>query len=234
MEAQQVKVSDAHQFLMTSFQGDCCIPETSDLTKLFNVITQAKLWHYDHYVPLQQLTQQFLQEDEQIRKHIADYRNQLSGFCTTTKMVDFKYFNRSDDPQQPFSPEKYIKKEYRKFMIKLKLENFTELTLSCVNMLWQSFAEEFGLPSLTAVIDCIFIGEFHIYWLILPHIADKIQAYSSKALRFYQRHSIIAVSIDYDSLYDEKWIVSLLIQREREKEREREGEREDVCILHNV
>ena len=43
METQQVKVSDAHQFLVSFFQSECCIPEAPDLTKLFNIITEAKL-----------------------------------------------------------------------------------------------------------------------------------------------------------------------------------------------
>ena len=213
MEARQVKVSDVHQFLVASFQGDSDIPEASDLTKLFNVITVAKLWRYDHYVPLQELAEQFLPDDEQVKKHIADYRNRLAGFCTTTKIVNFINLSEleesEDDPQQPFTPEKY-KKYYRKLKIKLKLDKkITELTLSYVNTLWESLAEEFDLPSLTAVIDKIIDGSLVIAWLILPHIADKIQASISKALRFYQQHSIVEIHIDDKLLYDQEWIVSV-------------------------
>ena len=114
-----------------------------------------------------------------------------------------------DDPQQPFSPEKY-KKYYRKLKIKLKLDKrITELTLSYVNKLWQSLAEEFDLPSLTAVLDKIIDGSLVISWQILPHIADMIRASSSKALRFYQRHGIVEVHIDDHLLYNEEWIVSI-------------------------
>ena len=212
MEAQQAKISDVHQFLVASFQG-CCISEAPDLTKLFNIITQAKLWSYDNYVPLQELAEQFLPDDEQIRKHISDYRNQLAGFCTTTKIIDFvnlsKLEESEDDPQQPFSPGKY-KKYYWKLKIKLKLDKrITELTLSYVNKLWQSLAEEFDLPSLTAVLDKIIDGSLVISWRILPHIADMIRASSSKALRFYQRHGIVEVHIDDHLLYNEEWIVSI-------------------------
>ena len=201
---------------MTSFQG-CCIdiPEAPDLTKLFNIITQAKLWSYDHYMPLQELAQQFLPGDEQIRKHITDYRNQLSGFCMTIKIIDFiklsKIEELEDDTEQPFSPEKY-KKHYRKLKIKLKLDKkITELTLIYVNTLWQSLAEEFDLPSLTAVIDKIIDGSLVIFWLVLPHIADKIRASNPKALRFYQQHGIVEVDIDNELLYDQKWIVSVCV-----------------------
>ena len=127
-------MNDVHQFLVASFQGDCSIPEAPDLTKMFNIITEAKLWHYDHYVPLQQLAQQFLQDDEEIRKHVTDYKNQLSGFYATTKIIDFVSLSEleelDDDPQQPFTPGK----DYHTLKIKLKLKNITELTLSYVNV----------------------------------------------------------------------------------------------------
>jgi hypothetical protein len=212
MEARNVKVSDAHQFLVASFQG-FCIPEAPDLTKLFNIITEAKLWRYDHYVPLQQLAQKFLHDDEQVRKDTSDYRDRLSGFLTTTKIIDFIKLSELDESEdgteQPFLPEKY-KKYYRKLKVKLKLDKkITELTLSYVNTLWESLAEEFDLPSLTAVIDKIIDGSLVISWLILPHIADKIRASSCKALRFYQQHGIIEVCIDGGRLYAEKWIVSM-------------------------
>ena len=46
IEAQPVKVENVHQFLVSFFQDDCSIPEVSDPTKLFNFITEAKLWRY--------------------------------------------------------------------------------------------------------------------------------------------------------------------------------------------
>jgi hypothetical protein len=215
MEARNVKVSDAHQFLVASFQG-FCIPEAPDLTKLFNIITEAKLWSYDHYVPLQQLAQKFLHDDEEVRKDTSDYRDRLSGFLTTTKIIDFIKLSELDESEdgteQPFLPEKY-KKYYRKLKVKLKLDKrITELTLSYVNTLWESLAEEFDLPSLTAVIDKIIDGSLVISWLILPHIADKIRTSSCKALRFYQRHGIVEIYIDDGWLYKEEWIVSMCTQ----------------------
>ena len=80
---------------------------------------------------------------------------------------------------------------------------------SYVDELWRSLAEEFDLPSLTAVIHSIVDGSLKITWLILSHIAQKIRATYSKALRFYQLHSIVELYIDDDCLYDEQWTVSV-------------------------
>ena len=81
-----------------------------------------------------------------------------------------------------------------------------------MNTLWESLAEEFDLPSLTAVIDKIIDGSLIISWLILPHIADKIRASFSKALRFYQQLGIVEVFIDDDLLYYEYLIVSVCVK----------------------
>ena len=67
MEARQVKLKDAHQFLVTFFQSECCIRKPSDLTELFNTITEAKLWSYDHYSPLKELAENFLPDDNPAR-----------------------------------------------------------------------------------------------------------------------------------------------------------------------
>ena len=217
MEARQVKMVDVHQFLVSFFQGDCCIPEVSDLAKMFNMITVAKLWHYDHYRPLKELAETFLPDDDPARTHVTEYKSQLSGFYTTTSIID--YINMSeledseDDPQQSFSPEKY-KKHYRKLTVELKLDRkikLSEMTLDYVDTLWKALIKEFNLPSLTAVIDKIVKGSLRITWLILPHVAEKIRTIYSKALRFYQNHSIDELYIDDDLLYNERWIVSCLL-----------------------
>ena len=214
MEKQEVDVNNVHQYLVSLFQG-CCIPEVPHLTKLFNIITEAKLWSYDHYGPLEELAEKFLPSSDAIRALVDEYRDKLSGFCTTTKIIDFVNLSEEeeseDEPEQSFSPQKY-KKYYRKLKIKLKLDKkITEPTLSYVNTLWRSLAKEFDLPTLTAVLDKIVGGSLVISWLVFPNIAEKIRASVSKALQFYQLHNIVELYIDNDLLYSEEWTVSTLI-----------------------
>ena len=79
MEVQHVKLSDVHQFLLTSFQGECHIPEAPNLTKIFNTVTESKLWRYDNYIPLKKLAEKFLPDDDTVQNHVTEYRSQLSG-----------------------------------------------------------------------------------------------------------------------------------------------------------
>ena len=221
MEAQQVKVNDVHQFLVSFFQSEGSIPEAPDLTKLFNIITEAKLWHYDHYGPLEELAEAFLPDDNPARKLVSKYKDKLSGFYVATKIVDFIDISdfddsendsddNSDDTKQSLSPREY-KKLYRELKVMLKLDRtikISDLTMSYVDTLWKALVEKFNLPPLTAIIKKIVPGSLIIIWLIPPQVSTVIAASYSKALRFYQQHNIVYIELDGRALYYEEWIVS--------------------------
>ena len=225
MEAQLIKVDDVHQFLVSFFQSDCRIPEVPDLTKMFNFLSDAKLWNYNSYGALKKMVEEFIPHDGSVNQSMTDYREKLPSYFATIKIVDFvdpledenseEDFDSEDesdkDTQLTFSPKQY-KPKFGKLKIRLKLEKkLTEITLAHVNTLWESLSEEFDLPPLTTMLDKIIAGSIIITWLILPSIAEKIRRSASKALKFYQHHDIVEVDIDYEPLYKEEWIVSLLL-----------------------
>ena len=225
MEARQVKLKDIHQFLVSFFQSECCIRKPSDLTELFNIVTEAKLWRYDHYSPLRELAEAFLPDDKDpARKLVSKYKDQLSGFFVTTKIVDFidlSDFDDSEDDsdadseckgdgQQPLSP-KESKKLFRKLKVKLRIDRttkFSDMTMSYIETLWMALIDEFNLPPLTAIIKKIVGGSLIITWLVPPQVSSAIEASYSKALGFYQQHNIVQVQLDGRTLYDEEWTVS--------------------------
>ena len=227
MEARQVKLKDVHQFLVSFFQSECCIPEAPDLTKLFNIITEAKLWRYDHYGPLAELAEAFLPDNKDpARKLVSKYKDQLSGFYVVTKIVDFidlsdfddsddDSSNDSNDDSEDESQQSLLRKEYKKLYhelkVKLKLNRtikFSSITMSYIETLWKALIKEFNLPPLTAIIKKIVAGSLIITWLVSSQISSVIAVSYSKALGFYQQHNIVQVQLDGHTLYDEEWIVS--------------------------
>ena len=225
MEAQLIKVDDVHQFLVSFFQSNCRIPEVPDLTKMFNFLSETKLWNYNSYGALKKMVEEFIPNDGSVNQSMTDYQEKLPSYCATIKIVDFvdpledenseediDSEDKSDeDTQLTFSPRQY-KPKFRKLKLRLKLEKkLTEITLAHVNTLWVSLSEEFDLPPLTTVLDKIIAGSIIITWLILPSIAEKIRRSASKALKFYQHHDIVEVDIDDEPLYNKEWIVSLLL-----------------------
>ena len=86
----------------------------------------------------------------------------------------------------------------------------SDISLSYVNDLWTELAEEFDLPSLTAIIDKIVAGSIEITWLVLPHLAATIILKSKllRAVKFFRQHHIINLMVDEDVIYDENQMVS--------------------------
>ena len=217
LEERKVGVKKVHQFLLNFFEGDCDIPEVSDMTKLFNSITTAKLWHYDHYGPLEELAESFLPDDDSARAQITEYKTQLCGFQATTRIIDFAELSELEDSEEddkPFSPKKY-NRYYRKISFKLNLKkDISELMLDYIDQLWKMLMKEFRLPPLTAIIDKIIEGSLTVTWLVLPHVVKKIRSIFYKSVGFFQHHNIISIEL-YDGpcyllLYDESWMVSMI------------------------
>ena len=202
------KIDDVRQFLLTFFR--CSLVETSSYHKLFEEISLRNLWTYQHHSPVEKLINKFLSGDEELKELMKVYKACLSGFYTTTKLVDFMELKKltvddvedeCDDQQPPvLSP-----KQYRQLKVVLKLDRkITTLSLEYVHKLWCSFAEEYDIPSLTAVLERVAPGSLEITWLIPVHLADKIVPRS----KFFRDHGIVRVFLDDELVYDEEEMVS--------------------------
>ena len=191
------------------------IPETSDLTKIFNTVTESKLWCYDNYIPLKKLAEKLLPDDDPLLNHITEYWSQLSGFYTTTKIIDFidlsKLEDAEDNTEQPAFIAENNKKYYHKLTLWLKRNRkvkLSNLTLDYIDTLWKALIEEFNLPLLVAMIDEIVSRSLIVSWLVPLQVSNVTAASYSKALWFYQKHNILLVELDDCTVYDVKWIVS--------------------------
>ena len=214
MEKHKVDKLDVRDFLITFFEGDCHIPEDSNLRKIFDCITSTKLWRFDHYGPLLELTESFLPADDPARQNMTEYICQLSAFNATTRIIDYvklSQLEEIEEDNQPFSPKTYNRK-YRKLGVKLKVDNISETTLKYTHDIWKALKQQFTLPSLTAVVDQIMQGSLIITWLVLPHEVNRIKASISKSLDFFRQHNIIRIDLYGGKviLYNEEWMVSTL------------------------
>ena len=208
-ESQSVNVSDVHQFLVNFFQQSECFRSLSTFGEIFTATTVHRLWDYQHYSPLERLTKRFLPTNQPIATSITEYKANLTGFFLVTKLVDYikyKGLEADDGPEQPLAMMKLTPQQYRQIKAVLQLDRkVSGLSLEYVQNLWFSFADEYELPCLTAVIDKIVAGSLEVSWLVLSHLIARIKPRS----RFFRRHQIILVFIDDVILYDEKTMVSL-------------------------
>ena len=214
LKSHQVSVEKVRSFLVHYSSRDDWIQNPSNHDELFTALSVAKLWNYDHYDLLEEITKRLLPDDVSVKKLIVEYKGQLTGFYTTTKIADFiklsEFEDSEQDPQQPLPVDSYTFKDYRKLKVKLKIDRkVSAITLSYVDELWRSLAEEFDLPCLTAVIHSIIEGSLVVTWLVPSHIAEIIVATSTKVVKFFRCHGIILVMLDNDILYDEEKMVRI-------------------------
>jgi hypothetical protein len=205
----QSDVRNVRRFLITFFKYD--FPETSDLEKLFTTADLNDLWDYHNHSPLEKLINKFLPNDQEVGTLMKAYKARLSGFYLTTKLIDYiEYQNLSVDDSDEECDEpspKLTTKQCKKIKVVLQLERkISQVSLDYVVKLWQSFAEEYEIPSLTAVIDRIVAGSLEVTWRVPLHIAEAIVARS----HFFRSHGIVLVFIDDVIIYDEKQMVRLM------------------------
>ena len=130
------------------------------MEKLFTTVTLSDLWDYNDHRPLEQLINKFLPSNQEVGSLMKEYKGRLSGFYLTTKLIDYIEFQNlsaddSDEECDQPSP-KLTTKLYKKIKVVLQPERkISQISLDYVVKLWQSFAEEYEIPSLTAVIDRI-------------------------------------------------------------------------------
>lgn len=216
LEANHVKVEDVRKFVIEMFRcHDDCIPKTN-LSDIFNAVSVNNFWNYQHHSPLETLIRNLIPDH---RSLMTQYKERLSGFYATTKLIEYiqeKYLQYDSDTEidsGTSSEKSYDTKQYRKLTVKLKMpeRKLTQISMIYVRDLWISFADEFNIPSLTAVIDKILEGSLEIVWLILPHLAESISMSAHKSVEFFHRHDIIYVAIDDNIVYDAQLTVRLTL-----------------------
>ena len=214
LQSKDVIINEVRQFLFNFLQCEDFLPKmVSTFDEIFTAATINDLWSYQHYSPLERLTDHFLPDDPEIDGFMRDYKSNLTGFFLTTKLVDYIEYRKlqtddsDDDSEQLSTLKKYNVQHYRKIKVTLELNRkVSELSLAYVHKLWRSLADEYELPSLTAIIDQILTGSLEVTWRVPPQDALKIKARA----RFFRSNQIIQVFIDNVIVYDESQMVSVL------------------------
>ena len=196
-----VTVEDVHRVLIDISECRSELPRTS-LDNLFRTASDKKLWHYDHYYPLETIVRRFIRDH---LSFVSEYKQELSGFLTTARLIDFIGRTNLNDSQRGESklPLESYESEYDTLATKLNTgRNIYMLSLMYVQEMWNSFAEEFRIPSLTAVVEKVLEGCLEITWRITPSAAKLITDGANIATPFFRKHNVIYVSVSGRIVYD--------------------------------
>jgi hypothetical protein len=202
LENNHVTPEDVHAVLVGIFPGcQDLIPKIS-LDEMFTAVTSQRLWDYIHHSPVEKLLRRFLPDHLSLMR---EYKAHLSGFYTTTKLIDYITYTSIDSTAvNELDLKKLTDTNYQELKVKLELNRKIDIiSLKYVQDLWEEFAEEFDIPYLTAVIGEITSGSLHITWMITSEIANKIVAAAQESLFFQNHPNIIYVAINGTVHYDE-------------------------------
>ena len=206
LQSHNVSMADLLEYMKHFFEVDACFANVTNISDTFTAVTVSGLWSYLHFSPLEKLTKRFLRNDAETKQLIAEYKSQLTGYQLTTKLIDYikeKKLQGDDDTDQA---TQFTAEHYKKIKVVIQLDRkVSDLSLMYVQELWSSFAEEFNIPSLTAIIEHIAPGSLEITWRVPPHEAELIRP----SAEFSRQHKITLIAIDDHIIYDEKRMVSI-------------------------
>ena len=195
-----------------------CVPQSSDLEEIFRAITSKKLWTFLDYYLLEQIIEQFWENDEEMVRQMEQYKKDLSGYKTATKLkdhiaaalqLDAEALAQSvDDSGNSPSPEtKYDPKYFRKLSVKLD-GTVADYSMNYLDHLWKSLQLHLRLPPLALLLDTIHEGCICVTWLIPTHLVPQCIERARQPVEFFERFPILRVTIDDKLVYEEKPIES--------------------------
>ena len=198
----ELSIDQVHRYLMVI----CPAVHKASLSEMFDFVTSKEGWNFQNYGPLDNFVKRFLPHK---RKQMVEYKNAMSGFCVTVKLIDYIKLKNytAKELEEPVVSEQHSRSE---LCVKLKdklnvKRRVSTHSLQYVYDLWEDVTEEFDdTPCLTTVIHKIIAGSLIIVWLVLADTAEKIASSASKekSIHFFLQHEIVFVSINNKPLFD--------------------------------
>ena len=186
-----------------------CLPQSSDLKDIFKAIAFNKLWSFLDYNLLEQIIEGFWESDQELTGRMEQYKADLSGYQTATKLKDHiaaalqldAETSTSTSDSDTHDPE-YLKE----LSIKLD-EPFSEYTLDYLFGLWTSLERLLRLPPLTLLLHKIHKGCICVTWLIPTHLTPQATEKARQSVKFFEDYPILRVIINDELVYEVKPIV---------------------------
>ena len=206
LQSHNVDMANLLEYVKHFFEVDECFSGVKSISDTFTAVTVNGLWSYLNYSPLEMLTKRFLENDAETKKLIAEYKSQVTGYQLTTKLIDYIKEEKLQGDDDTDQATQFTAEHYKKIKVVIQLDRkVSDLSLMYVQELWSSFAEEFNIPSLTAIIKHIAPGSLEITWCVPPHEAELIRP----SVRFSRQHNITLIAIDDHVIYNEQQMVTI-------------------------
>ena len=183
-----------------------CLPNSSDLMKIFQAMTRNDLWNYSNYFPLESLIEDFGGDTDLITQ-VEQFKVDRSSFQIATKIKDYipaakSLLAESDEPVES-APTKRDRKYLWKLGVKLD-ERVADESLQYLDELWRSLAKTLLLPPVSLVLHAIVEKSILVVWLIPAELAPKAIEIAHRSAEFFRSYPILSVTIGDECVYEKE------------------------------
>ena len=218
-QSRNISVGAVQTFLITMYSSpnsrdgsdtvNTVVESAKSMEEIFRALSKHRLWDYLNYFLLQTIIEQFARDDRELNDMMQRYQQDLTGHALVLEIqtyLDATHSVTSSDSENsasesvPAPPPQNKCWLFQKLSVKVNI-NITEHSLSYVDKLWRSLANQFLLPQSALILDSIAKGCISITWLIPANLVNYVtriaQATSSK---FEEKH-VLKVVLEDQCIY---------------------------------
>ena len=222
LQSRKIKIQSVQMFLVSMYKKNITreIESAKSLDQIFLELSKHGLWDYLNYHLLESIINKFACMDDTLKRMMEKYKHDLTGHILTQKIET--YLNathyehtltdcdNSADKVISALPFEQKSKLFTKLTAKCDAMVVTDHTLSYVNTLWQSLAQQFQLPQLTLILHDI--AEERITWLIPAELTQHVIKMAKETGNIFSK-DVVNVTLDEKRIYPPLDIVTTTVKR---------------------
>ena len=210
LQSRKIKIQSIKMFLVSMYGNDITrkIESATSLDQIFHELSKHGLWNYFNYHLLESIIKKFACMDNTLQRMMEKYKHDLTGHILTQKIETYLKATRyehaitdsdsSADEIISSLPVEQKSKLFKELTTKCDAMVVTDHTLSYVNTLWESLAQQFQLPQLTLILHDI--AEGRITWLIPAELTQCVIKMAEETGNVFSR-GVVNVTLDEKRIY---------------------------------
>ena len=235
LQSRDISVEDVQEFLVTmysspssrdgSYMVTTVIESARNLDEVFRALSKCGLWDYLNYYLLQEIIEEFANDDDELNSMIEQYQRDLTGHILTQKIQTHLDAVGENSANEKVPPPQQL---FEKLSVKVEA-NVTDYSLKYVNDLWRSLAIQLSLPKPVMILHKVAEGCIGITWLIPANLIKYVTRMAQKTSNVFAEKRILRVMLEEQCLYPME--NELPLQELSAPETEAAALKEKVCFI---
>ena len=218
-QSRNISVGAVQTFLITMYSSPntrdgsdtvtTVVESAKSMEEIFRALSKYGLWDYLNYFLLQTIIEKFARDDRELNDMMRKYQQDLTGhtlvlkiqtYLDATHSVTSSDSENSDDESVPAPPPQNKRRLFKKLSMKVDT-NVTEHSLSYVDELWRSLANQFSLPQSALILDTIAKGCIGITWLIPANLVNYVTRIAQETSSKFEEKHVLKVVLEDQCIY---------------------------------